>query len=184
MRFSAALTCEGGGPLEGQFVVVEDAATAGVARPSKGAFRLQGGRRPRLGASLTAFRSPPRTTRRKTSYCGRPFKVATDAEAKACVSALAALPSSRLCRRRHQCDCRCNAVGRRASKCPSRPDLRLMLAPWFRARSLQRRDVSFTRHDIVYSLADDVAAYLSSKLPPDRISKDGRRYEVPALHFE
>ena len=38
--------------------------------------------------------------------------------------------------------------------------------------------MAFTRHDIVYSLVDDVASYLSSKLPPDRISKDVARAEV------
>ena len=43
------------------------------------------------------------------------------------------------------------------------------------------RDRPYTRHDIVYSLVDDVASYLSSKLPPDRISKDVARAEVLQL---
>ena len=45
----------------------------------------------------------------------------------------------------------------------------------------RRREVPYTRHDIVYSLVDDVASYLSSKLPPDRISKDVARAEVLQL---
>merc|ERR1711924_327927 len=110
------------------------------------------------------------------------LKVATDAEAKACEAALQALPSGRAVADVIKCD-----VG---AVTPSDVELASTFgAPIFAfnvgasgsvREACRRRDVSFTRHD-VYSLVDDVASYLSSKLPPDRISKDVARAEVLQL---
>ena len=111
------------------------------------------------------------------------LKVATDAEAKACEAALQALPSGRAVADVIKCD-----VG---AVTPSDVELASTFgAPIFAfnvgasgsvREACRRREVAFTRHDIVYSLVDDVASYLSSKLPPDRISKDVARAEVLQL---
>ena len=92
VRFSAALTCEGGGPLEGQFVVVEDAATArSVAVPQEGALAAAVGGRRAVGRGPCSGHH--RGRRRGGNVVLRPpvvLKVATDAEAKACEAALQA----------------------------------------------------------------------------------------------
>jgi len=185
VRFSAALSSEGGGPLEGQFVVVEDAATARSVATLRG--RAIQARRSAAEARSVADRvSVSVEDDEEENVVLRPpvvLKVATDAEAKACEAALQALPSSRCVADVIKCE-----VG---ALTPSDVELASTFgAPIFAfnvgasgsvREACRRREVSFTRHDIVYSLVDDVASYLSSKLPPDRISKDVARAEVLQL---
>jgi len=185
VRFSAALTCEGGGPLEGQFVVVEDAATARSVASLRG--RAIQARRSAAEARSVADRVAVAVDddEEETQVLRPPvvLKVATDAEAKACEAALQALPSQRAVADIIKCD-----VG---ALTPSDVELASTFgAPIFAfnvgasgsvREACRRREVPYTRHDIVYSLVDDVAAYLSSKLPPDRISKDVARAEVLQL---
>ena len=94
VRFSAALTCEGGGPLEGQFVVVEDAATARSVASLRG--RAIQARRSAAEARSVADRVAVAVDddAEETQVLRPPvvLKVATDAEAKACEAALQALP--------------------------------------------------------------------------------------------
>ena len=185
MRFSAALTCEGGGPLEGQFVVVEDAATARSVASLRG--RALAARRSAADARSVADRVPVTIDddeEEETSCCGRPSS-----------------SRSRRTPRRRLVKVRYKLYHRRAVadviKCdvgavtPSDVELASTFgAPIFAfnvgasgsvREACRRREVPYTRHDIVYSLVDDVASYLSSKLPPDRISKDVARAEVLQL---
>jgi len=185
VRFSAALSCEGGGPLEGQFIVVEDASIARSVASLRG--RALAARRSAAEARSIADRVAVAVDddEEETQVLRPPvvLKVATDAEAKACVSALQALPSGRAVADVIKCE-----VG---ALTPSDVELASTFdAPIFAfnvgasgsvREACRRREVPYTRHDIVYSLVDDVASYLSSKLPPDRISKDVARAEVLQL---
>jgi len=190
VRFSAALSCEGEGPLDGAFAVVADAATAKrvaalrgralAARRSAGELRTVADR-----VAVPADEDEDGGDEEPASIIKPPLivKVATDAEAQACAEALRALPSSRAEADLIRCE-----VG---VVTPSDVELAATFgAPIYAfnvgasgsvREACRRRDVAYARHDIVYSLVDDVAAYLSAQLPPDKTTTVVARAEVLQL---